>query len=324
VAKKYNAFEGLDFAIVDSLESGCQKFGLDFDVIQEDLRYSFNGEDIVSPNNRQNLRADDGRPLGVVGLRYTPVPYPIAFSPASPLLENGAKIIGGGSTEDGARGFLVMEYGDYIEISPGVRIVNRFVMVSTHDGSGKIEVRMTPYLDKAGTAYTVDASHPLSFKHTLKVGDRINRARRIYSSVMSSWGEFANGVRKMLSVPITDTEAREFIEMVLPTPKGEGAGTRLENTRMDVYTIYKHTGIGTRLPQCRGTLFGVVQAFIEWADLHKEPRTSNKRSARDAAINSRLIADNAKKKQKAWATGLYLAKKSKISKLGGVSGVMGK
>jgi hypothetical protein len=116
----------------------------------------------------------------------------------------------------------------------------------------------------------------------------------------------------MVTVPLNEAEAREFIAAVLVS-KSDEPSKRLENLRQDVFTIYRDTGIGTRLPNCRNTLFGVVQAFMEWADIKRTVRKSDKRDAVSAALDARLISDSAKKKQKAWALALALSKKGKLS-----------
>ena len=173
---------------------------------------------------------------------------------------------------------------------------------------------MTPWRKLTGTAITFDATRPLSFKHTKKVSDRIKRARAINKSVLKNWGEFTAGVQKMVAYPLSREQALEFINLVLPTGDNSEASTKLENIRQHVYTIYTETGIGTRLPQCQGTVFGLVQAFCEWADIYKTVRKSKNRDDKAARLDARLISDGAKRKQKAWAFANYLVNNNKMKK----------
>jgi hypothetical protein len=126
----------------------------------------------------------------------------------------------------------------------------------------------------------------------------------------------------MISIPLTDRQSREFIESVLPHDDKKGPSKRLENIRDDIYQIYQNTGIGTRLPKCRNTLFGVVQAFTEWADIKRTVRESSKRDEISARLDARLVSDSAKKKQKAYAMALWLSKQKSMS--GALSGRRGK
>jgi phage/plasmid-like protein (TIGR03299 family) len=319
MAKNYT-FKGLNMRGAASLGEAVEKYGMDFSVGKYPLYFFPEGPDgpkILSPQNEQVANGDNYDPLGVVGLRYTKVPYPLAFAPAESLIEGGARVVGGGCPNNGERAYLVLESDGVIQLSRGDKIVNRFVMMSSHDGTGKIEIRMTPFRPKTGTAITYDASHPLAFKHTRNVNTKLGRAKTIFSRVNANWNEFSVGVQRMVSVNMTEAEAKDFIEAVLPTSTSGGAkreaSARLENIRTDVLVIYRDTGIGTRLPKCRNTLFGLVQAFTEWADITRTVRKSTRRDAASAGLDARLVSDSAKKKQKAWALALYLAKNTKMA-----------
>jgi hypothetical protein len=202
----------------------------------------------------------------------------------------------------------VLEAPGVVNLSRGDDIVNRFIMLSSHDGTGKIEVRMAPWRRKTGTAITFDAGHPLAFKHTRNVRNRVQKARKVFNSVNNSWAEFSTGIQKMIAVTVTTAQAREFVESVLPASgDSDDPSTRMGNIHDDILNIYSNTGIGTRLPKCRGTLFGLVQAFTEWADIKRTVRSSSKRDEISAGLDARLVSDSAKKKSKAWAMALYLA-----------------
>jgi hypothetical protein len=141
------------------------------------------------------------------------------------------------------------------------------------------------------------------------VNGRINRARKIFSSVNHSWDSFATNVAKMITVAVTDDEAKAFITNVL----GESDSTRMENIKGDIYATFK-TGTACVMPRCKGTVFGLVQAFAEWADHGRTVRQSKRRTDDKAAkIDARLISDSAKKKQRAWATALWFLKTKKLA-----------
>jgi phage/plasmid-like protein (TIGR03299 family) len=307
-----HTFKGLSMRKMASLAEAVEAFGMDFEPLKLPLRYDTPAGLVTSPRHVQIVHGETHKAIGVVGLNYENVAYPVALNPAEALIAGGARIVGGGCPNNGERAYLVLESDGIIQLSRGDTIVNRFLMLSSHDGTGKIEVRMTPYRPKTGTAITTDASHPLAFKHTKNVRLRLGRARKIFTRVNQRWDEFSDGVKKMVSVTLNEKEAREFIEAVLPHTSDEPS-QRLINIRQDVFTIFRDTGIGTRLPKCRGTLFGVVQAFTEWADIKRTVRKSDKRDVASASLDAKLVSDSAKKKQKAWAMALYLSKKGKLS-----------
>lgn len=267
---------------------------------------------VTSPVNRQIIHEKKNLPMGVVGLGYTEQPYPEAFALAKTLIKHGAKIVGGGCLGIGERAILILEAPGVFTLAPGDDIVNRFCLLSGHTGSDKIEIRMTPWRKLTGTAITFDATRPLAFKHTRKVGDRIKRAKRIIKSVNSEFEEFTLGARKMVAYPIKEKDARSFIELVMPDSGPGGPSDKMLAIREHIYTIFTQTGIGTRLPYCQNTVFGLVQAFAEWADIHKTVRTSKRWDDRTAQLDAKLISDGAKKKQRAYAMGLFLVNNNKL------------
>jgi len=305
---KPDVFQGVNRSKANTLDEAVDLYKFEFPVGLKDLTYNYNGQTMLSPFHRQTVALDNGDPMGVVGLRYTVVPYRDAFAPAVELIKGGARIVGGALLNNRASAMLVMVAPGTIKLSEGDEIVNRFVMTSSHDGSSKIEVRMTPYRQKNGTALTVDATRPLSFKHTPRVSARMGQARKIYKRVNDSWDTFTNAVGRMVLVKIDDKEARDLVTAVL----GDSDSTRMENIKEDILTVFKH-GTACQLPKCKGTLFGLVQAFAEWADHGRTVRKSSKRDEVSAGINARLIADSAAKKQRAWATALWFMKGGKLA-----------
>ncbi len=320
-----HTFHGLQMVTKDTLDEAIEDYLMGFDVTAIPAFFDWlsdklddEGDPIIekrlNPEKVTVVRTDTGGYLGTVGLRYETVNYMAAFSLAEPLLKGGAKIVGGGCPNRGERAYLVLESPGIVTLAPGDTIVNRFIITSSHDGTGKIEVRMTPWREKTGTAITTDAASPVAFKHTRNVSARVTQARKVFTSVNKRWDEFSEGVQRMLAYPLSEKDAKDFINNVLPTTTiGAEPSTRLENIRSEIFTIYRDTGIGTRLPNCRNTLFGVVQAFVEWADIKRTVRKSTRRDEISAMLDARLVSDSAKKKQKAWAMALYLSKQNQLS-----------
>jgi len=310
MAKHLDSFFGLDYRACKSLDEACKKYGFDFEVEKRPLSYPDNdGKPKLLTRNEVTVRAETAEELGCVGLVYTVVPYRDAFAPVQQLIDGGACIVAGGCPNKGERAYLVLEADGKIILSQGDDIVNRYAFISSHDGSSKIEVRMTPYRAKNGTTLTHDASRPLAFKHTNLVGSRIQKANQIFDRVNKSWKEFEGAVQKMMSVSLSDQEAKNMIDTVLGGDLNSDSA-RLVNIKMEIYTLWKHTGIGTKVGRCKGTIFGMVEAFAEWADRHRTVRKSDKRNIEAASLDAKLVSDSAKKKQKAFAVGLYLSKQA--------------
>ena len=313
-----HTYQGLSMRSFVSLDEAWKELGMDFEVGTAPLDYTvrlkneageYEDRTIRSPREVQVYRKDDGRAMGVVGLVYRTMAHPVALEFARQLIVGGARIIGGGCPNRGERAYLILESDGNVAIGPKDNIVNRFVLTNTHDGTGKIELRITPFWTRSGTAFNPETGKPLSFKHTTNVQNRLASANKVMSRVNANWDEFSNAVKKMIGTPISEKEAKEFIEAILPHT-GEEAGPKLENIRSEILTIFRDTGIGCRLPACRGTVFGVVQAFSEYADIKQTVRKSDKRDRVSATLDARLMGDAAKKKAKAWAFALHMTKQT--------------
>lgn len=316
-----NTFQGLSMTPMATLEAAWKHYEMDFEVGTAPLDYTvrlknekgeYEDQTIRSPREVQVYRKDDGRPLGVVGLVYRTMSHPVAFEFARQLVSGGARIIGGGCPNRGERAYLILESDGNVAIGPKDNIVNRFVLTNTHDGTGKIQLNITPFWDRAGTAFNPVRGKPLSFKHTTNVANRLASANKVMARVNKNWDEFSNAVKKMIGEPLTEKQAKDFIEAIIPHT-GDEPGPKLERIRSEILTIFRDTGVGCRLPACRGTVFGMVQAFSEYADIKQTVRVSKKRDRTSAALDARLMGDAAKKKAAAWAFAQWILRQDQWS-----------
>jgi phage/plasmid-like protein (TIGR03299 family) len=307
-----NVFNGLIKGQCANIEEACKKYEMGFNAKKIDQSWQDNDGRWIRSRSDVVIRTDTMVELTTssVGRDYCVVQYKDAFAPVDVLIANNqAELVSGGAPNRGEQAFLVLRSEGAIMLAPGDSIQNYFVMRSSHDGSCKIEIRMTPYRALSGTTFALDASKPLAFKHTPNVEGRLAMARRTWRNVQESWDGFSNGAKRMIATPVTDSEARDFIEAVLSAKKDS---TRAQHIADDVYQLFRNTGLGTRVPACRGTLFGLVQSFCEWGDLHRTIRSAKNKNEVAAALDAKLIADTAKKKQKAWGMALHLSKNTSI------------
>lgn len=157
---------------------------------------------------------------------------------------------------------------------------------------------------------TIDASAPLSFKHTPNVGNRLAQARTVFKRVNENWNQFTAGIQKMIATPLSDPDARAFIEQITPS---KAESKRVQNIRDEIYTLFKLTGQARHVAQCKGTLFGLVQAVGEWADYHRTQRKSKNKDEVAATLDARIVNDAAKKKQKSWSMALWMMNNKKLA-----------
>lgn len=263
-----------------------------------------------------NMWEDTREGIAIVGHKYKRVQYPIALSIADPCVESGTyKVLGGDTWNKGERAYVILESDDVIPLGDDDVIKNRIMVSSSHDGSGKILFLMTPYREKTGAAQVIPVKG-LAFKHTLNAEERIQKGKQAYSRIESAWQDYSDSAKRMIGVTMSDQDARDFFTGAITNPSGKDT-TAIENIRAEVYSLWKG-GPGSSNVKTNATLFGCVQAVIEYVDHRQTVRKSGKTREDAAAFDARMIKAGAKRKEKAWMMAKTLLN-GKFSSLSGVT-----
>jgi len=313
----YSFFRGLHKLAnqkFNTLDELLKATGLDFTVSLEDLYFKRNGNEIGQPYKSAIVRDDNDVCVGTGSTIYGVVQYRDAFAMCEELINHkGIQALFGGAPNLGEQALLVFKQEGDITLGNQVKIVNHFLVSSTHDSSGKLTVLAVP-MDTNGLVMNV-AEPVVSVKHSKKVHDKVVQAKNLISKTNEAWASFEDNVKKLINVRINDDETHNFIKAVV----GDKESTRSQNIRDKIYDITK-TGISRFYPNCAGTLFGVVLACVEWADNHQTVRASKYCDETTAALNAKLVGDGATKKAKAWGVALTMLRaKDKLKLSGAVS-----
>jgi len=316
MSNNYSFFRGLHklsgkkFSTLDELLVAT---GLDFTVSLEDLYFKRKGQEIGQPFKSAIVRDDNDVAVGTGSTIYGVVQYSEWFAACEELINHkGIEVLFGGAPNLGEQAMLVFRQEGEISLGNDKKIVNHFLISSTHDGSGKLTVLSVP-MDTHGLVMNVDAP-VMAIKHSKKAHDKVFESRQIIEKVGHAWASFEDNVKKLMNVRITEEETRNFIKGVV----GEKDSTRSQNIRDKIYDIAK-VGISRFYPNCQGTLFGVVLACIEWADNHQTVRASKYCDETTAALNAKLVGDGATKKARAWGVALTMMRNKDKIKLSGAS-----
>lgn len=308
----YSFFRGLhkladkQFSTLDELLVAT---GLNFDVELEELYYKRKGQEIGQPYKAAIVRKDNDVCVGTGSTIYGVVQYRDWFAACEELINHkGIQALFGGAPNLGEQALLVFKQEGDISLGNDKKIVNHFLISSTHDSSGKLTVLSCP-MDNHGLVLNMEAP-VMSIKHSKKARDRVFEAKQILDKTKAAWSAFEDNVKKLMNVRITEAETQTFIQAVV----GDKDSTRSKNIRDKIYDISK-TGISRFYPNCHGTLFGIVLACVEWADNHQTVRASKYCDETTAALNAKLVGDGANKKAKAWGTALTMMRNKDKLKL---------
>ena len=192
--------------------------GLDWTVVQEPIYTNFNRP---VEGYRANVRNSDGKVLGVVSDRYKVVQNVDAFSFTDELLGKGVRYETAGSLQEGRKVWLLARLPREYIIA-GERISPYLVFSNTHDGSGSVKVAVTPVRVVCNNTLNLalsTASRSFSMIHTGNIQDKIQEAKDTLFMAEKYMDCLGIEFEQLRRQKITDSQVREFIELLLPMEK---------------------------------------------------------------------------------------------------------
>lgn len=192
--------------------------GLDWTVVQEPIYTNFNR---MVEGYRANVRNSDGKVLGVVSDRYKVVQNVDAFSFTDELLGKGVRYETAGSLQEGRKVWLLARLPREYIIA-GERISPYLVFSNTHDGSGSVKVAVTPVRVVCNNTLNLalsTASRSFSMIHTGNIQDKIQEAKDTLFMAEKYMDCLGIEFEQLRRQKITDSQVKEFIELLLPMEK---------------------------------------------------------------------------------------------------------
>ena len=234
--------------------------------------------------------------LGIVGERYEVFQNEEAFALLDQIVEKQGTWETAGSIKGGSVVFGSMTVDREIVLDPkGVADrTDLYLMVHTsHNGSKALGAMLTPVRVVCANTLNValkGAKQQFNVRHTEKMGDRVEEARRVLGIVWNYGDVFEANARALFEAKITEDEFHKLFALAYPLKTdGQGATTRNENMRDKCVEIY-HSDTCEGI---RGTAWGALNALTERIDWHRTPRNgdpdANLRAASgfDPSINTK-------------------------------------
>lgn len=286
-----------------SVEEALRYLNCDFTAVQQPLSYEYNGSTLVVPHHKAVIASDDGSCLGINSNRYGILQYKKTLSFMNALLAEEGRhkltIERGASTYNRARIYLVLRSEEEYQLNDVEKVLNYFVVSTTHDGSGNLTILNTPVHAadnrQLRSVITPMGKGLIKIRHSANVQDILQRTRSVMEKIYAEWQENVNTFRLLANHKVSDEEARvQFFEKVV-----EGDSSRAQNAREKMFDLYKIVGAGSRIPSCQGTIFGCYIAVVQYVDQFKTVRKSSKGLSElearvEASLNGAACADKAK------------------------------
>lgn len=227
------------------------------------------------PGEKLIERSDNGHPLGVVKDSRGLITNSELWDVAEAIGEIGrdVEIETGGSLEGGNKVWALLRFAEPINITgdPNGATIPFFALQNHHAKPGSfrgqgINTRIVCANTSAAADLEAKASgYEFNFKHSSKVGERIEEAK----AAVALWREgvrvWQNAMENLVSVRVSDAQVREFVELFQPMPPerliSDRVRNNVESARGQVWEILN----GPTSEGVRNTAYGLFQAGVEWA-----------------------------------------------------------
>ena len=198
---------------------------------------------------RAVVRADTRRPLGVVGLRYTPCDNRTATSWLDQYVKHGLKITGAEAFKRGERCVMYGTLGERpAEVAPGDLVALQVVVSWSHDGSSSTTATLQALrlVCRNGLCLASDAGRMFSIRHTRNADPN---AEEIQAQVREALGRFNESIaayQQLARRQVTRQQVREYTRAVMefPTDVTGEMSSRSANVLDSIVARYGQTVAG--------------------------------------------------------------------------------
>lgn len=264
-------WHGLGVQLDDAADSEEMLFksGLAWAVGSRKLYIAVNGKPTEVPDVRANVRLSDNKVLGIVSDRYTIVQNREAFEFTNEILGD-ARYETAGSLRGGRRVWVMARLNESSFVL-GEEVVPYFAVTSTHDGSGRLEVAMTPTRIVCQNTLNIamrEAKRTWSVRHVGNVMKKAEAAKKTLKLVTEYMDVLEVKAEQLAAIPV-DKDRWDSIVTSLLGVKPDDSGRKQANwnkrfedlrNRIDAPDLANHKDNG----------WGVVNAIADFVD-HGEP-----------------------------------------------------
>ena len=310
------AWHGFGTVVAESQTSAdaLRIAGLDWDVRLTDLAAIMpDGSHQPIDTHRATMRADTGRALGAVGLRYQPLQNREAFAWMDEVVGEQLAIWHTcGSLRQGKDVWMLAKLPGNLEVCDR-DVLDKYVLITNnHAGTGA--VRLFPTSVRVVCANTLrlaisevdsnksDAGLPLGLKlfHTAgSLGRRVQKARELLGVIGKSHDEFATAARSMLAKSLNTQQVSDYFGVLVENRSDRSRGKVLGQ-------LWDRFALPTNEGGFKANVWTAYNAASEWAD--HELRVTGRGDVRaERKFRSVLFGSAHSFKERAWANAMEMA-----------------
>jgi phage/plasmid-like protein (TIGR03299 family) len=223
------------------------------------------------------FREDDGKFLGSVGARYTPIQNHQHFRQLDTIVESidGAHYDSAGALGNGEVIWCSAKVPFDFEVVAGDALQTYLLGTTAHDGSRSSITKLTTtrvVCQNTLNSALENAGECLRVKHTRTAPERMIRQAELMRGIGSNVTALQTKLRRLADVRLTREAMVSVLDRLFPKAKDEKANqTRRENMLTEVLGLYESND-GNAFPQVRGTAYNLLNAITEYSDHFRTSR----------------------------------------------------
>lgn len=168
------------------------------------------------------VRQDTEQVLGVVGKIYAPFQNHEAFTFANGLLGHGVEFDAAGHYDGSRKVYLTARIPEGIQVAGEEDLDLYLLFKTTHDGSGAIDVMVTPIRPSCTNQFNLilrGAVSRWSARHTRTASERVDEAAKTLGIVDLYRSAFAQTAEQLQSIDMELAEFSEFVKALTPAER---------------------------------------------------------------------------------------------------------
>lgn len=284
---------GQELQINSPIEVWIKEAGFDWDIIESDVKFQNEGEELLFTGKKVLSRSDNKIPLAIVSDAYKTVqPKQVLEFFRDIVSDSGMHLSTAGCLFDGKKFWALANTGNSLILNTGDKIDGHLLLSSSCDGTNATTASFVSTRVVCNNTLNVALNEDIG-KHRVKVTHRqvfdATKIKQKLGLIDDAWDKFKDNIISLTNFKVSDSDAHKFISDII---KQEFTPTHAEVLEINrVYSLYAGAGKGS--DACRNTAFGILNAFTEKVDHYSNGHSNSSKFWNAAYGSGAKMKDNA-------------------------------
>jgi phage/plasmid-like protein (TIGR03299 family) len=271
---------GQEVAAGASLEQWLSDAHMQWSYAEKPAQFTHDGEVLEYPDFKILHRSDNLKPLSVVSARYKTVqPKEVVEFFRSLVEREGFTIETLGALKEGRRIWALAKTNIENDVVGSDRLKAHLLLMTSCDGSlattAKFVSTRVVCWNTQAIALTEDGQSVRVRHNTVFDPESVKKEMGLIGS--KSFDVFLGKMRALTKVKLTQFDAQNFVESLLPSSTGGEKDVRESKAFGSIMSLFNGAAKGSDLPGVQGTAWGLLNAVTEYADHHIRARSQENR-----------------------------------------------